>query len=88
MGMGQHKADQIFPMFLDEHRIRHDDIDTGRCPVIEGDAAIDHQPLAGMAVEIEVHADFTGAAERQEQNLVVAGNAGRRETAHFGPRLR
>ena len=38
----------------------------------EGDAEVDHQPLAGMAVEIEVHADLARAAQRQEQELVVA----------------
>ena len=37
--------------------------------VAEGDAEIDHQPLAGMAVEIEVHADLAAPAERQEQQL-------------------
>ena len=45
----------------------------GMSIVAEGDAEIDHQPLAGMAVEVEVHADLAGAAQRQEQQLVVPG---------------
>ncbi len=37
----------------------------------EADAEVDHQPLAGRAVEIEVHADLAGPAQGQEQQLVV-----------------
>ena len=71
MGMRQHDADQGIAPFLDERRIRHDHIDAGHRIVGEADAEIDHQPLAGVAVEIEVHADLARPAQGEEQELVV-----------------
>ena len=38
--------------------------------VAEGDAAIDDQPLAAIAVEVEVHPDLARPAERQEEQRV------------------
>ena len=37
-----------------------------------GNTKIDHQPLAAIAVEIEVHADLAGPAQRQEDQFVAA----------------
>ena len=76
MRVGQHEADQLVAALLDEGRVGHDDVDAGRRLVAEGDAEIDHQPAAGMAVKVQVHADLARPAERQEQELVVSGGAG------------
>ncbi len=72
VAVGHHQPDQIVPMLGDEARVGHHDIDAGHRVVAEGHAEIDHQPLAVIAVEIEIHADLAGAAERQEQELAVA----------------
>ena len=70
VGMGQDHADQIVPTLLDEARVGHDEINARRCQIAEGHAAIDDDPgllsLRPIAVEIEIHADFIGSAERQE----------------------
>src|SRR5258706_744979 len=68
--MRDHEPDQIGLALDDEGRIRHHDLDPRYRVVAEGHAEIDHQPLAGIAVEVEVHADLAGAAERHEQQLV------------------
>ena len=76
MGMGQHEAEEIGAILHDEGGIRHDDVDSRRRLIAEGDSEIDHQPFAVMAVEIEIHPDLAAAAERQEQELVAAGAIG------------
>ncbi len=76
MGMGQHEAEEIGAILHDEGRVRHDDVDARRRLIAEGDAEIDHQPFAVMAVETEIHPDLAAAAERQEQQLVGAGTIG------------
>ncbi len=76
MGMGQHEAEEIGAILHDEGWVRHDDVDARRRFIAEGDAEIDHQPFAGMAVEAEIHSDFAAAAQRQEQQLVGAGTIG------------
>jgi hypothetical protein len=68
---------------LDEGDIRHDHVDTRRRFIAEGDAEIDHQPLAGVAVEVEVHADLAGPAESEEQQLVALGRERVRHPARF-----
>ena len=72
--MGQHDADQVLRALLDEGRIGHDHLDTRHAVVAEGDAKVEHQPLAGVTVEIEVHADLARATQREEQQFVVTGN--------------
>ena len=60
-------AEQPVAAFDDKGRVGHDHIDPGLVLLLaEGDAAIDDQPLAAIAVEIEVHPDLAGPAERQE----------------------
>jgi hypothetical protein len=76
VGMGQHQADHVLAPVLDEVRVGQDDVDARRRLVAEGDAAVDDQPLAADAVEIEVHADFAGAAQGQEHQGVIGGRAG------------
>ena len=44
----------------------------GACRIMfKGDPAIDQQPAALMAVQIEVHANFTGTTQRQKPRGVV-----------------
>jgi hypothetical protein len=74
VGMGDHEADDVFHPLLDEGRIDHEGLDLRHVVAAEGDAGIDDQPFAGMAVEGHVHADAVAAAERQEDDLVGAGN--------------
>ena len=57
----------------------------GVVTIAEGDAEIDHDPLARMrrtvAVKVEVHPDLVRAAERQEDELIAlvgSGGAGMR----------
>ena len=68
--MGQNDTQQILAPLGDELGIGRHDIDAGQALVGEGDAEVDHQPLAAEAVEIEVHADLAGPAQRQEDQLV------------------
>ena len=77
VGMRQHDAHQGVSALHDEGRIRHHHLDAGHGTVGEADAEIDHQPLAGRAVEVEVHADLAGPAKGQEQQLVVRRNGHR-----------
>jgi hypothetical protein len=63
---------QFISAICDVPDIRHDDINSRRGVVAEHDAEIDHQPFSGMAIEIEIHPDLAGAAERQEVEAVVA----------------
>jgi len=69
----QHEADQVGAPLDDELGIGHQHVDTRRAVVPERDAKIDHQPLAGIAVEIEVHADLAGTAQRDEKKLGSGG---------------
>ena len=38
----------------------------------EGDAAIHHQPLPGMAVQVQVHTYLAATAQRKEPEIFVA----------------
>ena len=59
--------------FSMKREIRHDEIDARQVVAREGDAEIDHQPLAiarrPEAIERAIHADFAEAAERREHEL-------------------
>src|SRR5262245_1661006 len=76
--MGEHEARQIGTLLLDEAQIRQNDVDARIVLALwEGNAEIDHQPFARLrwpkAVKVAVHADLADAAERQENELLVAG---------------
>ena len=78
MRMGQDEAGEVRPLLLDEAQVGQDDVDAGVVLALgEGDAEIDHQPLARVggpeAVEIAVHADLADAAERHEHELARRG---------------
>ncbi len=62
----RHNPEQAVPALGDEGRIRHHDIEARLGIVSERYAAVDDQPVAGITVDVEVHPDFPGAAERDE----------------------
>ncbi len=67
MRMGRDDPQEAVAAFDDKGGVGHDHIDPGLVLLLaEGDAAIDDQPLAAIAVEVEVHPDLAGAAEREE----------------------
>ena len=67
MRVGRDDPQELVAAFDDERGVGHDHIDPGLMLLLaEGDAAIDDQPLAAIAVEAEVHPDLAGAAEREE----------------------
>ena len=77
MGMGQHQADQIFAFLFQEADIGHDQIDAGQMLLVaKGNAEIDRQPAALMAVaeavDRQVHADLADAAERRKGQFIRA----------------
>ena len=76
MAVREHDAEQIVAMLLDEACVRHDQIDAGTRRVAEGDAKIDHHPLATAAIEIEVHANFARPAKGQEKQFVAGSHHG------------
>ncbi len=75
MGMGQHEADEVFPLFFEEADIGHDEIDAGQMLLVaKGHAEIHRQPGALMAVaeaiDRQVHADLADAAERRKGQFI------------------
>jgi hypothetical protein len=76
VGMGEDQAAQALAPLGDEARIGQDDLDPGQGLVGEAEAEVDHHPLAAVAVEVEVHADLAGPAERHEEERVVVVEGG------------
>src|SRR3546814_3167351 len=66
VAMGQQQAVQPVAMPDDRLDVGQDDVETRHAVVGEGDAEIDHQPPAGVAVPVQVHADLARPAERSE----------------------
>ena len=81
-----HDAGEVGAVLLDEAHVGEDHVDAGIVLALgEGDAAVDHQPLARVgrpeAVEVGVHADLAEAAQRHEYELVAVRSPG----LHHGP---
>ena len=75
MGMGQHQADQVLALFFEKADIGHDQVDARQMLLVaEGDAEIDREPGALMAVaepvDRQVHADLADAAERRKGQFI------------------
>ncbi len=75
MGMGQHQADQVLALLLQEADIGHDQIDAGQMFLVaERHAEIDGEPGALVAVaesvDRQVHADLADAAERRKSQFI------------------
>ena len=79
MAVREDDPGQPFLLILDELEIREDQFNAGIAGIGEGQAEIDHDPLAAAAVEIDVHADLARAAERYEQQFF--------SRYHFQPRV-
>lgn len=71
MAMRDHDAEQIVDPFLDEGQVGQDDVDAGILRIGKGDAEIDHHPFALAAIQVDVHADFAGAAKATEKEFVL-----------------
>ena len=83
MGVGEHNPGQIAPALNNKPRIRH--LDMRRTTVsLKGNTAIHHQPLAIVAEEVEIHADFPAAAKGQKQEFTRAWRHGPESLWHVG----
>jgi hypothetical protein len=69
--VGDDEGAEIALAFGQETNIRHHDLDIWARGIAEADAAIDRKPSAVGVVQIQIHADLTGPAERQEGKIVA-----------------
>ena len=75
MGVRQHQPDQVLALLLEKADVGHDQVDARQMLLVaEGDAEIDRQPGAlvavAEAVDRQVHADLADAAERRKGQFV------------------
>ncbi len=75
VGVGQHQADQVLALFLQEADVGHDQIDARQMLLIaKRHAEIDRKIRALMAVaeaiDRQVHADLADAAERRKRQFI------------------
>src|SRR3546814_20142499 len=75
VGVGEHQAGEALAPLHDEGGVGHLHVDPRQARIAEDDAEVDHQPGAVVAVEVEVHADLAGAAERHEVDILGTGLA-------------
>jgi hypothetical protein len=69
VAVGEDDPRESLLLVLDELELGQDEVDSGILGIGEGQAEIDHQPLAAAAVQVDVHADFARPAERAEQQF-------------------
>ena len=67
MPVGEDDSGQPVALLLDELQLGQDQVVARILRIGEGEAEIDHQPLALAAVEIDVHANLARTAERAEK---------------------
>ena len=75
VGVGQHEADQVLALFLEEADVGHDQVDARQMLLVaERHAEIDGEPGALLAVaeavDRQVHADLADAAERRKGQFI------------------
>jgi hypothetical protein len=75
VGVGQHQADQVLALFLQEADVGHDQIDARQMLLIaKGYPEIDCKPRALMAVaeavDRQVHADLADATKRRKSQFI------------------
>ena len=71
VAVGQHQAAEA-PDGLDKGRIRHLHVGIFRAVLGKGDATVHHEPAIVVAVKVEVHPDFTSAAEGEKPEIAGA----------------
>ena len=76
MRMRRNDRDNVLALFREETDVGHNEIDTWRSGFAsEQNAAIDNDPLAviwrTVAIGVEIHADLSRTAKRQEDQLIV-----------------
>ena len=69
VAVGQDDPGEPLLLLLDELEVGQDQVDARIGRIGEGQAEVDHDPLAAAAVEIDVHADLARAAEGDEQQF-------------------
>ncbi len=74
MPMRQHDAEQVVQPLLDKLQVGQDQVDAGIVGRAKDHAAIDHDPLAVAAIEVDVHANLTRATEREEEEFFTGGH--------------
>ena len=87
MRVGDDQADQPVAPLRQPARVRHHHLDFRLVRPAEADAAIHRQQLAVAPVDVEVHPDLAGAAERDEGEVGaaagrLAGAGARNEIVH------
>src|SRR5438270_2854013 len=78
MAMRQDNACETLLLSFDELEVGKDQLDSRVGRVGEGEAEVDHDPLAAAAVQIDVHADLAGAAEGDEKQFFSGNHRGAR----------
>ena len=73
VGVSDDQADELVAAFGDVGGVGHHDVDFGVFRAAEAHAAIDGEPFAAAAIEVEVHADFARSAEGQKGQVSVCG---------------
>ena len=90
VGVGEHDADEIGPLFLEVGDVRKDEVDTGKIGARKGDAEVDREPGARLrrpvAVEPEIHADLADPAKRKEDQLVPVRARRHQRTVAVAPK--
>ena len=74
MGVGNDNTGQVIGAFGNKSRVGH--LHVGLVSLVgvsKGDAAVDHEPLVVVAIQIEVHTDFATATQRQKPEISVIG---------------
>ena len=77
MRVSDDQADQPVARFAAQARIGHDDLGFRLVRPAEADAAIHREQLAVAPVDVEVHPDLAGAAERDEGEVGATAAASR-----------
>lgn len=65
--MGDDDAGQIVAALRDESRVSHIGVQAGRRIIGERHPHINGQPCAANAIDVQIHADFPGAAQGNEK---------------------
>ena len=96
VGVGNYQARQPFTAVSNERRIRHLNrrlatmmhraISSNATRLWKGNTTIHHQPGTIVAIEVEVHTNFTGSTQRQKPEIRLFGNHSAPRSMYFNTR--
>jgi len=69
--VGDHQAHQAVTPLGDEDRVGHHHLDLGVRRTAEADAAVDRQILSVGTVQVQIHTNLAGPAQRQEREITA-----------------